>query len=188
MASEHIKEKQGWRLYTAAMPLKRPTGVSHRRRIATFQKVKALNYLRWLCRQRDKPHAFVLWHFEHHGDTMKSYTDVLLGWVIYAVLFLSHSSHFMNKSCKRRQSSGAVALTARQISFSVFFAFFVSRVRVGCLPHPAYASQVGWWLRAAHRWMSDCQPGDVLVTCPGCFPESNECSEWPQLVWIRVLE
>lgn len=51
------------------------------------------------------PSYFVV--FENHSDTMKSQIDGLLGWVIYAVLFLSHSSISWIKVVKKKKKEAA---------------------------------------------------------------------------------
>lgn len=77
-------------------------------------KVKALHYLRWLCRQGHRPQSFRLWHFEKP----QWYNEILHGWVIYAVLFLSHSS---KERKKERDCTMAFSKTDVILSVCLFF-------------------------------------------------------------------
>lgn len=92
-------------------------------------KVKALNCLRWLCRQRDTPQPSKLWHLGKRGNTMKSWSTRMSH--LCRFIFIT-SFHVMNKSCnnkqkkekrfsKRRQHRGNRSETDWIVSFLSFF-------------------------------------------------------------------
>lgn len=67
-------------------------------------KVKALNYLRWLCRQREEAESFKLWYFENCSNTKESSRTRMSH---FAVIFLSQSSIHEKVKNKKMQHSGA---------------------------------------------------------------------------------
>lgn len=89
------------------------------------------------------PSYFVV--FENHSDTMKSQIDGLLGWVIYAVLFLSHSSISwikVVKKKKKKRGSTVAQWHSQQDRFNslsgFFFSFFSLCVLRFCFPSTSH--------------------------------------------------
>lgn len=155
MASEHIKEKKGWRLCSPAMPLKNPGS-------AFFMLTEDNTSGEMLQTTLFKIFVFLDKIGTPFLDTVafgkpQRNPDVRLVWLIYAVLFLPLSSVSWIKSCKWGQHSGTVALTARQIIIfpfvNLFFLFFFH----GCflfawvfLAHPSQSSEVMTFSMQSH--------------------------------------
>lgn len=146
-------------------------------------KVKALHYLRWLCRQRDRPQSFNLWHFENSSGTMKSYTTWMSHLCSFIFITFFHFKKRKKESKKDRKKTLYSGTGGDRKTDSVLSCFFLCGLCF--LTNRAHASQVGWWLWAAHRWMTYC------LLCDGdmswlfsCF-QANVCLDWLGIFFFK---